>query len=122
MSDLRIEFQAYHAGIPVNLDLARVNNLVSIKLLVMLNILDTPQNCDDRYSNLPQDNNNDSSASERKLKPKGPVFSANIRRKVLNTRRKLLIPMKMKKPKFKVRIVLPQISVSTTTKFQKILI
>ena len=55
---------------------------------------DTPQNWEDIFSNLPEGNSNGFSASGRESNPKGPVPSANVRRKVLTTRRKLLLDLK----------------------------
>ena len=55
---------------------------------------DTPQNWEDIFSNLPEGNSNGFSVSGRESNPKGPVPSANDRRKVLTTRRKLLLDLK----------------------------
>ena len=43
---------------------------------------DTPQNWEDIFSNLPEGNSNGFSASGSESNPKGPVPSANVRRKV----------------------------------------
>ena len=53
-----------------------------------------PKSWNDIFSNLPKGNDNGSSASGRESNPTGPVPSANIRRKILTMRRKLLLDLK----------------------------
>ena len=54
----------------------------------------SPQNWEDIFSNLTEGDNDGSRASRRESNPRGPVLSANARRKVLATRRKLLLVLK----------------------------